>query len=353
MDPNLQRTERGIYVPAGDFFVDPWKPVERAVVTHAHADHARPGHRNYLTTPDGEGVLRPRVGDTPTIETLAYGESRRIGDAVVSLHPAGHLLGSAQVRIEIGGRVTVISGDYKTEVDATCVPFEPVRCDCFITESTFGLPIYRWEPQQRIFDDVNAWWRGAVERGRSAVLFSYSLGKAQRLISGLDASIGPILLHGAVEGMTEAYRAAGVALPPTRYASPEAAKESKGQAMIVAPPSAAGTPWMRKFGRVETAFASGWMRVRGMRRRRVVDRGFILSDHADWDGLLQSIEATGAESIGVTHGSVNVLVRWLKEQGRDAWVLPTHFESEEALDPDAAESAAATPDKPGDDEASS
>ena len=327
-DTPIRLTEAGLYCAAGDFYVDPWKRVERAVITHAHADHARPGMGRYLTAEPGRRVLQERMPAQARIDTLRFGETRTIGDVKLSLHPAGHLLGSAQVRIEVGGRVLVISGDYKTAPDRTCDDFEPVRCHEFITESTFGLPIYRWPTQQAIFDGINAWWRRSRDQGRSCVVFAYSLGKAQRVLSGLDPSIGPILLHGAVDKMTTIYREQGLPMPPTRYADPQAAKQTRGQALVVAPPASAGTPWMRKFGEVNTAFASGWMLVRGMRRWRALDRGFPLSDHVDWDGLLQTIEATGAERIGVTHGYVDTVVRWLQEQGRDAWAVPTRFSGE-------------------------
>jgi putative mRNA 3-end processing factor len=247
----------------------------------------------------------------------------------VSLHPAGHILGSAQVRLESRGEIWVVSGDFKIEPDPTCAPFEPLPCHVFITESTFGLPIYRWPTPATVFADINAWWRANREAGKASLLYGYALGKAQRLLAGLDASIGPIYLHGAVDKMTAAYREAGVSLPPTQYAAAERGFDWSGS-LILAPPSAHQTPWMRKFGTVSTGFASGWMTIRGTRRRKAVDRGFVLSDHADWPGLLTAIEAAGAERIGVTHGYSNVLVRWLQERGKDAWALPTRYEGEGA-----------------------
>ncbi len=324
----LQPTDRGLYCPAGDFHVDPWKPVARAVITHAHSDHARAGSDEYYTAAAGAGVLRARLGGDLPLHELAYGESIPLGRASVSLHPAGHLLGSAQVRIECGGKVWVASGDYKTEPDATCAAFEPVPCDTFITESTFGLPVYRWPPQQRVFEQINRWWASNVERGRTSVLFAYALGKAQRVLSGLDERIGPILLHGAVERMTECYRAAGVRLPATRHADAEAAKATRGRAMVIAPLSANGSSWCRRFGPISTAFASGWMAIRGARRIRSVDRGFVLSDHVDWDGLMGAIAATGARRVGVTHGHTDAVVRWLGEQGLDAFAVSTRFSGE-------------------------
>lgn len=335
----LELTDSGLYCQAGDFYIDPWRPVDRAVITHAHSDHARPGSRRYLTTTEGIGVLRLRVaGDwaleqgypPPQIKALPYGETVAINGVKLSLHPAGHLLGSAQVRVEYAGEVWVVSGDYKTQADATCTPFELVRCHTFITESTFGLPIYRWQPQAEVFADINAWWRANQEQGRTSLLYAYALGKAQRVLAGLDPEIGPILTHGAVTRLNRAYAEAGVALPPSQYADDEAAKSSRGRAIVIAPPSATNTPtYLRKFGAASHAFASGWMRIRGARRRRAVDRGFVLSDHADWPGLVETIRATGAENIGVTHGYTAVMVRWLRENGWNAWGLETQYGDEQ------------------------
>ncbi|WP_242468403.1 ligase-associated DNA damage response exonuclease [Burkholderia plantarii] len=323
----------GLYCPPGGFHIDPWRPVERAVITHAHADHARAGHARYLAAQPGLGVLRSRL---PGIEVqgLAYGERIEINGVRVSLHPAGHVLGSAQVRIEHGGRVWVASGDYKVEPDPTCAPFEPVRCDTFITESTFGLPIYRWEPAPAIFAGIDAWWRHNAAQARASVLFCYAFGKAQRVLAGIDRGIGPIFCHGAVEPLNRAYREAGVDLPATRLVSEIAARDKAAfrGALIIAPPSAQGSTWLRRFGDYSDAFASGWMRLRGTRRRRGVDRGFVLSDHADWPGLQQAIGASGAGRVIVTHGQIEPMVRWLTEQGLDAGAFATEY-GDEALDP--------------------
>ena len=324
----LQLTDAGLYCPAGDFYIDPWQGVERAVITHAHADHACAGSRRYLTTTAGAGVLRARLGPDALIETVSPEQSLTLNRARVSLHPAGHILGSAQVRVEVGGEVWVASGDYKVEPDATCDAFTPVRCHVFITESTFGLPIYRWPSQAEVFANVNAWWRGNQQAGRASLLFGYALGKAQRALAQVDASIGPIFTHGAVEKLNEAYRASGIRLPPTVHVSAAPADTKWSQALIVAPPAAHGTPWARKFGPSSTAFLSGWMQIRGPRRRRAVDRGFVLSDHADWPGLLSAIDATGAERIWTTHGYSAALARWLREHGRDAEPVQTRFEGE-------------------------
>jgi len=335
--------KEGLYCVPGQFYIDPWRPVDRAVITHAHGDHARYGHGRYLTAASGVHVLRSRLGDI-SVDGLEYGETVVHNGVTISLHPAGHVLGSAQVRMECGGEVWVASGDYKIEPDKTCAPFEPVRCHTFITESTFGLPIYRWAPEQSIFDDMNRWWRKNAEEGRCSVVFGYSFGKAQRILSGLDPSIGPIVCHGAVEPLNRVYREGGIALPPTLMVS-DVSKADLKQSIVVAPPSASGSAWMKRFGDYSDAFASGWMQLRGARRRRGVDRGFVLSDHADWPGLMQAISATGAGRVIVTHGSIPVLVKWLCQQGLDAAGFDTEYGDDDddvAIPPQPAEAAEAT-----------
>lgn len=323
----LQFTDQGIYCAVGDFYIDPWVPVPRAVVTHAHGDHLTRGSAAYLFSSEGEHVFRVRLSDDAVYQTADYGEPVMLNGVRVSLHPAGHILGSAQVRVEYQGEVWVASGDYKIEADPTCTPFEPVKCHTFITEATFGLPIYHWSPQQTIFDQINAWWRANAEAGKSTLIYGYALGKAQRLLAGVDAGIGPIYTHGAVERLNRAYRESGVNLPETIYAT-SAKRASYAGALIIAPLSARGTSWTRRFGTHASGFASGWMRIRGARRRRAVDRGFVISDHVDWDGLMQAIEATGAERIWVTHGYVAVVARWLREQGYEAQGFQTRYEGE-------------------------
>lgn len=331
--PLIEVTDRGLFCRAGGFYIDPWRTVDLAVVTHAHGDHARWGCGAYLTSAEGKGVLQVRMGPAAIIEGLPYGETRNINGVTLSLHPAGHILGSSQVRLEFGGEVWVFSGDYKTVADVTCSAFEPVRCDTFITESTFGLPIYRWRPQQVIFDQVNQWWRDNVTAGRSSAVFAYSLGKAQRVLAGVDPSIGPILLHGAVANLMPAYEEAGIKLPAYERADLENAKAGRGSSLIVAPPSAMGSPWMKKFGPTSLAFASGWMVVRGARRWKALDRGFVLSDHADWPGLMDAIAATGATRVGVTHGFIDPMVRYLKEQkGLDAFAVPTRYKGDDGTE---------------------
>jgi len=320
--------KEGLYCVPGGFYIDPWRPVERAIITHAHADHARVGHGHYLAAAQGEGVLRARLG-TINLQTLAYGERITHNGVTISLHPAGHVLGSAQIRMEHRGEIWVASGDYKVEVDGTCAAFEPVHCHTFITESTFGLPIYRWQAQAHIFDDINQWWRSNADHGRCSVLFCYSFGKAQRILHGIDNSIGPIVCHGAVEPLNRAYREAGITLPDTLAVGDVTDKALYRRALVLAPPSAGGSTWMRRFGEVSDAFASGWMQLRGARRRRGVDRGFVLSDHADWPGLMQAIQATKASRVIVTHGQVPTLVRWLNQNGLDASAFETEYGDED------------------------
>lgn len=321
-------TREGLYCPPGGFHIDPWRPVERAVITHAHSDHARVGHGAYLAARAGEAVLRARLGDV-SLQTLGYGEPVTVNGVRISLHPAGHVLGSAQVRVEHRGEVWVASGDYKLEPDPTCASFEPVRCHTFITESTFGLPIYRWQENSILFGEINEWWRRNAEQGRPSVLYCYAFGKAQRILASVDASVGPIIVHGSVASLNDAYRRAGVALPAALRISEVADQSLLRRALVLAPPSAQGSPWLRRFADHSDGYASGWMRVRGNRRRRGVDRGFVLSDHADWPGLQQAIAATGAERVFVTHGSVHAMVRWLRERGLLAESFSTEYGDEE------------------------
>ena len=333
-------TDRGLYCPAGDFHIDPWRPVPRAVITHAHSDHARFGSDVYVCHRDTAPILLKRLGDV-AIETAAYGEILTRNGVELSLHPAGHVLGSAQIRVSAKGETWVASGDYKLESDGVSPAFEPIRCHVFITESTFGLPIYRWRAQAEIFAAIDLWRRENIAAGRASLLFAYALGKAQRVLAHVDPALGPIVCHGAVEAINALYREAGVALPPTRLATEIADKREYSRALILAPPSAAASPWLRRFGDYSDALASGWMQVRGNRRRRSLDRGFALSDHADWPGLVGAIEATGAERILATHGSAGALTRYLREKGLDARTLETAYgDDEDTSDGGARESEA-------------
>lgn len=324
---------QGLYCPAGDFFIDPWRPVDRALITHAHSDHARPGHQRYLATPLTKAVMRHRLGDI-TCQTIDYATEQKIGDATVSYHPAGHVPGSAQIRVEVGGEVWVVSGDYKTTDDGLSTPFEPVRCHGFITECTFGLPIFRWTPEDQLRADITAWWQRCAAEGKTAILGAYALGKAQRLMAGLNPDLGPILTHGAVEATNQVLREHGVTLPDTCVVTKDTDRKAYPGALVIAPPAALGSAWARKFGPREEAFASGWMALRGVRRRRALSTGFIVSDHADWPGLLEAIQATGAEKVLATHGYTATFSKYLNTLGYDAGILETEFTGEDA-DPEA------------------
>ncbi len=332
MPGTLEMSPAGLYCPAGGFHIDPWKPVPRAVITHAHADHARSGCGQYLCLSTGKRVLRERVGASAKIDTLRRRERQRVGDVDLQLVPSGHILGSAQVCITHRGVRWVVTGDYKLEADPTCDPFETVEADVLVTESTFGLPIYRWGDARETAASINAWWRASREAGSTCVLFAYALGKAQRLASMLDPSIGPIYAHGAVMKMVRAYRDSGVRLPPIDQLAPATRRAGGGRAMVIAPPSTAGSRWLKTFGETRVAMASGWMTIRGVRRRRGFDRGFVVSDHADFPGLVQAVEASRAKRVYVTHGSSAVFARFLCERGIEASVLETRFSGEEGSD---------------------
>jgi putative mRNA 3-end processing factor len=332
----LKETSEGLYCPDGDFFVDPWQPVERAVITHAHGDHARPGSAAYLSTPGTAALLRRRLGSDVILQTVEYGSSLRMGGVTVSLHPAGHVLGSAQIRIEGRQGIWVVAGDYKRAADPTCAALELVPCDTFITESTFGLPIYRWDDTAVVIRDILSWWDTNREARRASVIFCYTLGKAQRLLAEIGkVTDQPVYVHGMMLGMIEAYREAGVILPnvkPVIERTGRAQRTSFAGELVLAPLSARGTPWMRRLGLLSDAFASGLMRVRGVRRQRAYDRGFVISDHADWPALLQTISHTGASRVLATHGYAEPLARHLQSQGIESGIIRTAWEGEPSGD---------------------
>lgn len=342
MEDLLQPSEDGLYCPRGGFHIDPWRPVHRAVTTHAHGDHARPGSGQYWCAAPGLGVMRRRIGAEADIRAVPYRESFNLGNARLSLHPAGHILGSAQIRIESGSQVWVVTGDYKRQPDPTNEPFEVVPCDTLITEATFALPIYRWRGAAEVTAEIWQWWNENERAGRASVLFCYALGKAQRILAELMRFTDKtVYTHGSVEPLVEAYRQAGVPMLPTRRViepgedegeAPKKRRRDWAGELIIAPPSAAGTPWMRRFGtgnQFDTGFASGWMRIRGIRRRRGYDRGFVISDHADWPGLLDTVERTGAKRILTTHGYSEALARHLAERGLQTSVIRTQYGEED------------------------
>lgn len=333
MSDLLQLRPEGLYCPPGQFYVDPWRPVETAVLTHGHSDHARSGMGCYHTSAQGLPILQWRLGDQ-NYRVHEYGEVFTLGAARVSLHPAGHVLGSAQVRIEVQGEVWVVSGDYKRQADPTCAPFEVVPCDTFITEATFGLPIYRWPDTADVARELVAWRDECAARDEAAILYCYALGKSQRVLAELAPFVDrPVYLHGAIAAGVDVYRQAGIAMAPTQLVSEAALPRSGGTnfagELIIAPPSAAGSAWLRRFRRAQHGFASGWMRLRGNRRRRNMDRGFVVSDHVDWPGLLRTVRETGASRVIATHGDTQALVRTLNDAGIAAETLVTQFTGDE------------------------
>lgn len=325
----LASSSAGLFCAPGEFHVDPWAPAGTAVITHAHADHLRAGCERYVCATPSVPLLQRRLPPGTPIEGVAYGEPLQLGEATVSLHPAGHVLGSAQVRIAARGRVWVATGDYKRAPDPTCAPFEVIPCDVLVTEGTFALPIYRWRPAGEVVRDVLTWVERCAARGRAAVLFCYALGKAQRLLAELAALTDrTVWLHGAMAPLVSVYRDAGVRMVPTALVTEAPRGTRFAGELVLAPPSAHRSPWLRRLGELETALASGWMRVRGVRRRRGVDRGFVLSDHADWPALLRTVRETGARRVLVTHGHGEALSRHLREQGLEAEALSTEFQGE-------------------------
>jgi putative mRNA 3-end processing factor len=327
----IELRPEGLYCAAGDFHIDPWRPVPRAVITHGHSDHARSGSAHYFGARSGLGLLQARLGVHASIEPLDYGMPIALGATRVSLHPAGHILGSAQVRVEHAGEVWVVTGDYKRDPDPSCAPFELLPCDTLVTEATFALPVYTWPSAEQVTREVIAWWDRCAARRVPAVLFCYALGKAQRLLAELALRVDrPVHLHGAMVELVQRYRDAGVTMLPSEAVSESARGRDFAGALILAPPSAAGSPWMRRFKDASTGFASGWMLVRGNRRRRGHDRGFVLSDHADWPALVATARECGARRILATHGNTDAYVAWLREQGIDAAPLRTPFGSEES-----------------------
>jgi len=329
----IEFTDRGLYCPQGAFYIDPWRPVDKAIITHAHSDHARPGSGSYLCHRLTLPLLKLRLGDN-VYQAVEWNEPVLINGVRVSLHPAGHIIGSSQIRIEYQGEVWVVSGDYKTENDGISGAFEPVPCHSFITESTFGLPIYNWKPQNSIFADMQNWVRKNQADGKTSVLIAYSLGKAQRILPALAAVTDKIFLHGAVWNVHQTLVEAGVGLPAVKKVDLDAPKEIFKSSVVIAPSGAEQSPWIQRFQPFEVGICSGWMQVRGNVRRRNADAGYALSDHADWPGLLSAIRATGAEKVFVTHGFQAALSRYLNELGIQAAEVRTEYGEDEFNEPE-------------------
>ncbi len=324
--PLLQFNDKGIYCQQADVYLDPWRPVKNAIITHGHSDHARWGHQNYITHYSNIPIIKYRLGEI-NVSGKNWNETFTINGVKFSFHPAGHIIGSAQIRVEYKDEIWVFTGDYKTENDGISVPYEVVKCHSFITECTFGLPAFNWESQKNVMTEINNWWAENRAEGKTSVLFGYSLGKAQRLLKYLDPSIGTIYTHGAIENMTNVVRQL-IDLPTTVRVTQETKKEDLLGNIVLAPPSAHGSTWIRKMTPFVTGTASGWMAFRGARRRRAVDRGFVISDHCDWTGLLESIKATGAEKVICTHGYSDIFSKYLRELGYDARTANTQYEGE-------------------------
>lgn len=324
--PLLEFTKRGIYCSEAKVYLDPWRPVDKALISHGHSDHSRYGHKQYITHHANIPIVKHRLGNI-NVTGKEYGETFTINNVSFSFHPAGHIIGSSQIRVEHKGEVWVFTGDYKTENDGISIPFEPIKCHTFITECTFGLPAFKWRPQSEVISDINNWWQENQNEGKTSILFGYSLGKAQRLLKHLDTSIGKIYTHGAIENMTNVLRPM-VDFPETIKITRETKKEELLGNIVIAPPSAHGSTWIRKMVPYVTASASGWMTFRGARRRRAIDKGFVLSDHCDWNGLLSSVKETGCEKVIATHGYTEIFSRYLRELGYDARTEQTQYEGE-------------------------
>ncbi|MFN9680894.1 MAG: ligase-associated DNA damage response exonuclease [Bacteroidota bacterium] len=326
----LVHTALGLYCPKADVYLDPWKPVKKAILSHGHADHARWGSSSYLCTPTAAPVIKYRLGDI-NLETLPFGEEKLINGVSFSFHPAGHILGSAQIKVSYKGEMVVFSGDYKTANDGFSEAFEPVKCHTFITESTFGLPVYHWQDQKWVFNEMEEWCKNNRNNGQLSILYGYSLGKAQRILQGLPESIGSIFTHSTIEAVLNVMRNQGVSLKNTIPVNEHLTRADLLSGVIIAPPAVQNSNWLKKFEPIRNGVVSGWMALRGARRRRNADKGFVLSDHADWEGLNEAISLTGAENVFVTHGYTDILSKWLIDKGLNAHPLETNFEGDEVL----------------------
>jgi len=326
----LVHTALGLYCPKADVYLDPWKPVKKAILSHGHADHARWGSSSYLCTPTAAPVIKYRLGDI-NLETLPFGEEKLINGVSFSFHPAGHILGSAQIKVSYKGEIVVFSGDYKTANDGFSEAFEPVKCHTFITESTFGLPVYHWQDQKWVFNEMEEWCKNNRNNHHLSILYGYSLGKAQRILQGLPDSVGPIFTHSTIEAVLNVMRNQGVSLKNTIPVNEHLTRADLLSGVIIAPPAVQNSNWLKKFEPIRNGVVSGWMALRGARRRLNADKGFVLSDHADWEGLNEAISLTGAENIFVTHGYTDILSKWLIDKGLNAQPLETNFEGDEVL----------------------
>lgn len=324
----IEFTDKGFYCSQGDFYIDPWAAVDYAIITHAHSDHARWGSKHYLCHHQCRPLLQLRLGDNH-YESLEWGETITRNGVRISLHPAGHIIGSSQVRLEYKGEVWVASGDYKTVDDGISGSFEAVKCNVFITECTFGLPIYHWKPQVIIYKEIQDWIQRNQAEEKTSVLIAYSLGKAQRVLTAAAGVSNNIFGHGAICNAQDVLQANGWQFPEVKRITADTSREALKAGVVIAPPSADGTPWMKRFQPYNVGLCSGWMQVRGNFRRNNVDAGFVLSDHADWKGLLEAVKATGAEKVFTTHGFQSAFSRYLNENGIEAAEVKTAFGNDE------------------------
>ena len=324
--PLLEFTSKGIYCAQADVFLDPWRGVDKAIISHGHSDHARWGSKQYITHEINVPIIQHRLGNI-SVTAKKYGETFSVNGVQFSLYPAGHVPGSSQIRVEYRGEIWVFTGDYKIQKDGISTPLEIIKCHTFITECTFGLPVFSWLEPKIIHDEINQWWANNHAEQTTSLLMGYSLGKIQRLLKHLDPSIGKIYTHGATEQMTQVLRQF-IDFPPTELITRDTQKKDVEGQLVLAPPAILGSTWAKKLGKLSTGYASGWMAFRGARRRRAVDRAFVLSDHADWNGLLSTIKATGCENVITTHGYTELFAQFLRAEGWNARTEKTQYEGE-------------------------
>lgn len=317
-------TKKGIYCIPGKFYLDPWLPVDYAIISHGHADHARNENKHYLCQTDSKAILKHRLGADIDVESLNYDESRMVNGVKVSFHPAGHVIGSAQIRLEYKGFIVVFTGDYKVKNDYLTVPFEPIKCHEFITESTFGLPIYNWLSEEHLQKEMHDWVYKNQSHNRTSVFLGYSLGKAQRIMKLMEG-VDKMYVHSAIHNLNYAIESSGINLPHTELLTYDFKKEDLQNKIVILPPGLLGSKLLKKIPNAATAICSGWMQIRGNRRWQAVDAGFALSDHADWNGLLSAVKATEAEKVYVTHGSQAIFSKYLNEIGIPSAEVKTEY----------------------------
>lgn len=324
----LKFTSKGILCIPGRFYIDPWKPVDYALITHGHADHAKNGMQKYLCHHFTKPILYSRIGRDIQCESVNYNEPILINGVRVSFHPAGHIIGSSQIRMEYKGFISVVSGDYKIQEDGLSTPFEPVVCHEFVSESTFGLPIYRWQSVAEQEDQLKRWVLSNKKNGKTSVFVGYSLGKSQRIMQALK-EFDDLYVHYSIAKLNEAYESVGIALPKYTVADLREDKKHLNGKIVIVPPALVDNPALKKIPNLAYAICSGWMQIRGARRWRSADAGFAISDHADWQGLIAAIKATKAEKVYITHGQTAVFSRYLNEIGINANEVQTVYGEEE------------------------